>query len=48
MVNTAPEWEARHILLRVAALDPHLIDQQLAGLAEILSPLRRTLEPENP
>lgn len=39
---------ARHILLRVAALDPAAIDHQLAGLAEILSPLRRTLEPESP
>ncbi|GAA3821416.1 LLM class flavin-dependent oxidoreductase [Amycolatopsis tucumanensis] len=42
------EAGARHILLRIAALDPRDIDHQLAGLAEILSPLRRTLEHESP
>jgi len=39
---------ARHVLLRIAALDPRTIDDQLAGLAAILSPLRRTLEVRSP
>jgi hypothetical protein len=38
----------RHVLLRIAAVDPAVFAQQLATVAELLPVLRRRLESESP